>query len=59
MDMFTRIDEIINAPTKTYTTKEAKELLYKYGVVTRKNAITKAYRDIIVKVKNEKGNGSK
>lgn len=44
------IDQAINAPRKDYTTKEAQELLQRHGVLTKKNTVSKAYSEIIVKV---------
>ena len=36
------IEKVINAPKKAYTTSEAQQILHKYGVLTKKNTITKA-----------------
>ena len=53
------IEKVINAPKKAYTTSEAQLILHKYGVLTKKNTITKAYSHVIVKINGRRINGSK
>ena len=42
------IDQALKAPHPNYSKKEAQELLQKYGVLTKQNTVTKAYREIVV-----------
>lgn len=48
------IDQVLNAPQKNYSKKEAQQLLQKYGVLTKKNTVSKAYSSIVVKVEKHK-----
>ena len=52
------IDQAIKAPKKRFTKEEAQAMLRKYGVLTRSNNISKAYKDIIIKTGTEK-NGAR
>ena len=47
--MFLAIDQALKTPQTKYSKKEAQELLQKYGVLTKQNTITTAYRGIVVK----------
>ena len=52
--MTVAIDQALNAPQKDYSKKEAQDLLQKYGVLTKKNNVSKAYSSIVVKVEKQK-----
>lgn len=55
----TIIEEVIRSPKREYTISEAQQMLRKYGVLTTKNNVTKAYSHIVVKTKDGRRNGSK
>ena len=43
------IERVINAPQRKYTKQEAQDMLRRYGVLTKNNTVSKAYREIIVR----------
>ena len=47
------IDQALKAPHPNYSKKEAQELLQKYGVLTKQNTVTKAYRGIVVQAEQD------
>ncbi len=47
------IDQALKAPHPNYSKIEAQELLQKYGVLTKQNTVTTAYRGIVVQAEQD------
>ena len=52
------INEVLKAPTKKYTPEEARLKLRNCGIFTKNNNVKAAYKNIVVKVDDNK-NGKK
>ena len=59
MTVSAAIEQVVKSPQKRYTREEARQLLQKYGVLTKDGNVSKAYSHIVVKADNEKENGKK
>lgn len=49
VELYRKIEEVINSKPKKYTKEEAREILVSCGIIDKDDNITEPFRDIIVK----------
>jgi len=49
VEFYTKIQEVIDSPVRSFSIEEAREILLNAGIIDSNNEITEAFKGIVVK----------